>query len=219
MNNNLNNYRLYGRSKGRKRIKISNNEYVKYIEKYKIDYLKKNENYILDIGSGDGENTVFLSEKFKESKIIACDKFKDGNINLCEQIKLKKLNNIYIFPGNVHELLDNNKDIKYFSSVWILFPDPWPKKRHQKRRLINEEFFHKIEKYMKKNCYLLISTDSTSYLKEILFLVYKIRSSFCWENQNIYGLEYQNNLIPQTKYYKKALKSGRNSFFIKLRKL
>ena len=41
MNNNLNNYRLYGRSKGRKRIKISNNEYVKYIEKYQIDYLKK----------------------------------------------------------------------------------------------------------------------------------------------------------------------------------
>ena len=83
-------------------------EVYKYIEKYKIDYLKKNENYILDIGSGDGENTVFLSEKFKESKIIACDKFKDGNINLCEQIKLKKLNNICIFPGNVHELLDNN---------------------------------------------------------------------------------------------------------------
>ena len=48
MNNNLNNYRLYGRSKGRKRIKISNNEYVKYIEKYQIDYLMANCNYFLN---------------------------------------------------------------------------------------------------------------------------------------------------------------------------
>ena len=207
-------YRLYGRTKGRKNNK--NNVSFLRIKLINIDHNKYN---ILDIGSGFGESTIKIAKKDKKKIVICCEKYIDGLNNLFKEVQKEQLDNVYIYQGNVHQMLDEYCSKNSLSEVWILFPDPWPKKRHHKRRLINEEFLHKIEKYMKKNCYLLISTDSTSYLKEILFLVYKIRNSFCWENQNIYGLEYQNNLIPQTKYYKKALKSGRNSFFIKLRKL
>ena len=207
-------YRLYGRTKGRKNNK--NDVSFLRIKLISIDHNKYN---ILDIGSGFGESTIKIAKKDKKKIVICCEKYIDGLNNLFKEVQKEQLDNVYIYQGNVHQMLDEYCSKNSLSEVWILFPDPWPKKRHQKRRLINEEFLHKIEKYMKKNCYLLISTDSTSYLKEILFLVYKIRNSFCWENQNIYGLEYQNNLIPQTKYYKKALKSGRNSFFIKLRKL
>ena len=86
--------------------------------------------------------------------------FYDGNVNLCNQIYKLKLENIKIFYGNVIELLDELKIDEYFSEIWILFPDPWPKKRHQKRRLINLVFLKKIYDFLKDNGKIFIATDS-----------------------------------------------------------
>jgi len=91
--------RLYGRTRGRSHKKINKEEYSKLLNKYKISKLKKNICYILDIGSGYGETSIYLSNKYPESKILACEKYIDGNINLCKQIHNINIDNIYIYPG------------------------------------------------------------------------------------------------------------------------
>jgi len=72
---------------------------------------------------------------------------------------------------------------------------------------------------LKKNACIYIATDSKSYLKEILFIIFKIKNQFIWENQKKIDWEYKNSTFAQTKYFKKAIKKGANPFFIKLRKL
>ena len=79
-------YRLFGRSKGRKKNFFKTNI---NIEKYKIDLNKditESQYNILDVGSGSGENAIFLSKSYPEARIIASDIFVDGNINLINKI-------------------------------------------------------------------------------------------------------------------------------------
>ena len=64
-----------------------------------------------------------------------------------------------------------------------------------------------------------IITDSQSYLRQILSSIYKCRNDFFWENQTIDSWKFDLNMFPQTKFYKKAIKSNRKPFYINLKKL
>ena len=105
------------------------------------------------------------------------------------------------------------------SEIWILFPDPWPKKRHFKRRLIDKLFFGKIHKYLKKGSTINIATDSKSYISQILDTIHFIKQDFKWINQSKSDWHYNTEILPETKYYKKALIHGFKPFFMKLEKL
>jgi len=218
MAENIHKYKIFGRRKGRKRNPFNiDKDFLETILTKNI-LLDKNNLNLLDIGSGSGENSIFLSKKFPISKIIACDNFKDGNLNLCNSIKLNNTKNILIYNGNVLEIFDRI-DEKIFDSVWILFPDPWPKKRHYKRRLINDSFIRNLSYILKKNGKVHIVTDSKSYLRQILNLVYYHRKSYVWENQTKSDWEFNPEVLQKTKFYKKALKNDRKPIYIKLSKL
>jgi len=100
-----------------------------------------------------------------------------------------------------------------------LFPDPWPKKKHYKRRLINDNFLKKVYPYIKKNGKIFIATDSTSYLKSIMNSLYKTKYLFNWQNNKPQNWIYDNLDLPYTKFFKKAQNSYRSSFFIELVKI
>ena len=206
-------YRLYGRKKGRKNI---NNDSFLKIRLKKIDNKKYN---ILDVGSGFGESTIKLAKENKKKVIICCEKYIDGLSNLYKKSKLDSLDNICIFQGNVYQMLDEYCKKNSISEVWILFPDPWPKKRHFKRRLINEYFFTKINKYLKNGATINIASDSKSYVSQILRIIHLVRADFEWLNQTKLEWDYDPEILPETKYYKKALKNGLKPFYVKLKKL
>ena len=212
-------YRLFGRFKGRKK---NNNPAFNLLNNFNIDIKKdiNQVNYnILDIGSGSGENAIYLSNLYSKAQIITCELFEDGNLNLCNQIILKKIRNISLFKGNVLEFLDILNQKFIFDEIWILFPDPWPKVRHHKRRLINDNFLKFIYFFIKKNGSLIIASDSQSYNRSIVNMIYKLKHLFFWENQNFEDWNYDLLDLPKTKFYKKALKSNRNSMIFRLNKI
>ena len=212
-------YTIYGRKKGRKKIRSVNKDFfVNYKIILETD-IKKNKKNIIDVGSGKGENTLFLAKKNPDALIIAIEIFWDGNINLCKQLSKLKLYNVKIFSSNVLKLFDHlNKD-DYFNEIWILFPDPWPKKKHNKRRLINDNFFTKVYPYLKKDGKIFIATDSSSYLKSIMNSIYKTKYLFNWLNNKPQNWIYEMLDLPCTKFFKKAQNSYRSSFFIELVKI
>ena len=161
------NYRLFGRSKGRSKNNIINEEALQMKVK-KIDPLKYN---VIDIGSGFGESTLEFAKSDNKKNIIACEKYLDGINKLANLCKTEFLKNVFIYHGNFQQLLDELCPIKSISEIWILFPDPRPKKRHNKRRLIDNNFFIKLKKYLKKNGTINIATDSKQYVSEILNLI------------------------------------------------
>ena len=212
-------YKIFGRNKGRKKNFIMNKFFFKNsLINLEKDLNKKNIN-ILDIGSGSGENSIFLALKYPSTKIIACEVFQDGNINLCNQLYKKKIDNVKIYQNNVLKLFDEIKVEKYFDSIWILFPDPWPKKRHHKRRLINSSFFRKIYPLMKSKGKIYLSTDSKSYLASIMQSIYEVRSIFDWKNDIPTKWQYNLDFLPDTKFFKKANNLQRSAFFIDLEKI
>ena len=212
-------YKIHGLRKGRKNNKFINYDFFKEsIINLKKD-IKKNKKIILDIGSGSGENSLFLAKKNPKSLIIACDVFQDGNINLCNYLFKSKLNNVRLFNSNVIKLFDLLKADKYFDEIWLLFPDPWPKNRHHKRRLIETTFFKISYPLLKSQGKIFIATDSVSYLNSILNSIYKIKSFFKWQNDRPQYWNYKIQDLPQTKFYKKAQNLDRFSFFIELVKI
>ncbi len=208
-------YRLFGRSKGRGKINSITDE-AKKIKINKIDPSKHN---IIDIGSGYGESTIEIAKKNCDKNVIACEKYIDGVNKIAENSKNYNLKNISIFNGNVHKLLDEYCLNNSIEEIWILFPDPWPKKRHYKRRLINVEFFIKLNRCLKKNSTIHIASDSKIYISQILDTVYKVKNDFEWINQNKEQWDYSNLALPNTKYFEKALKKGLNPFYLEVVKI
>jgi tRNA (guanine-N7-)-methyltransferase len=205
-------YRLYGRSKGRGKNNEITNDAIS-IKIKKIDPLKYN---IIDIGAGYGESTLAISQAHSSKQVIACEKFIDGINKIAEKSLLHCLNNISIYHGNVHQLLDEHCLHNSISEIWILFPDPWPKKRHFKRRLINVNFFNKIRDFLKKNATIHIASDSKPYISDILLNIHQVKKEFKWMNQNKNEWDYLNLTLPKTKYFQKALKNGLNPIYLKL---
>ena len=212
-------YRLYGRSRGRSKKNIDINSYLKKIEKFKISKLKTNINYILDIGTGYGETSIYLANKYKSKTIISCEKYIDGNINLIKNIEKRGINNINIYPANVNNLIDFIDSNNCFDLVWIFFPDPWPKTRHHKRRLISFEFLENLYKFLKPNGEIFITTDSISYTRFILKNIYRSSKFYKWINQNTPFLDLKDYYDIETKFYKKAIISAKKPSIFILKKI
>ena len=180
MNRIIDKYKIFGRKKGRKKFQnIDYNFSNNYLLNLDTDF--GNKKVVLDIGSGQGENVLFLAQKFPEKLIIACEIYKDGNINLSKQLMKKKINNVKIFNQNILILLEKTNLKILIDEIWILFPDPWPKKKHNKRRLINDTFFTTVNSKLAPRGEVIIVTDSIAYFISILCSVYKT-NIFKWEN-------------------------------------
>ena len=210
-------YRLYGRVKSRK--KIDRDKYKNILDKYNTFDLNIKDNNILDIGTGYGESSLYLSKKYLKSKIYTCDKYINGNFNLLKKIEEENLQNIRVHDGNVYEVLDQININKYFNSIYIFFPDPWPKKKHNKRRIVSDIFLQKIYPYIKNKGLIYIATDSSSYIKAILKCIYRQKDIYKWINQNGIHLSIKDFLHIDTKFYKKAIINGKNPSLFILKKI
>ena len=210
--------RLFGRTRGRSKKKIDLKKYLQKVDKYKFQNFNKKFDYILDIGTGYGETSIFLAKKFPDQVVISCEKYIDGNTILLKNIEKNNIKNIQLHNGNVYDVLESvNK--KYFTLVCIFFPDPWPKNRHAKRRLITSDFLIKLHKILKEDSEIYIATDSTIYVRFILNSIYKCKDYFLWVNQSEINLSIKDHFDIETKYYKKAINSQRKPSLFILRKL
>ncbi len=215
-----NNYgnRLFGRTRGRSKKKIDLKKYHQIVAKYKFQNCDKKINYILDIGTGYGETSIFLANQFLDKVIISCEKYIDGNIILLKNIEKNEIKNILLHNGNVYDVLECSYR-ECFDLVWIFFPDPWPKNRHAKRRLITSDFLIKLHNTLKENSEIHIATDSTKYVRFILHSIYNCKDYFVWLNQSEMNLHIKDYFDIETKYYKKAINSQRKPSLFILRKL
>ena len=176
-----------------------------------------NNKKFLEIGFGYGENLIHLSKNNPDTSVIGCEVYEPGIANLVEKIETENLKNIYIYPKNIFSLFGNLKK-NSFEKVFILYPDPWPKKKHFKRRLISEILLKKIHKILKKNGLIFISTDSADYLNLILFKFF-LNKKFLWVNKKIVDCYKRPKELIESKYEKKAITKSNKKYFLKFKKI
>ena len=127
---------------------------------------------ILEIGFGNGEHVRDLALSNPNATIIGAEPFANGVAALLSAMTdsqnqiLDEYKNIYIWPDDVRLYLENS-NIK-FSQIWVLHPDPWPKARHEKRRLLNADFLTLLGKYLSQSGQIIIGTDHWEYFDWIL---------------------------------------------------
>jgi len=169
----------------------------------------------LEIGFGFGD---FLFEKAKTNPDIlffGAEPHLNGVVNLLAKLEAEPLKNLKISREDVRILLAKFPD-KNFDQIFILFPDPWPKSRHFKRRLINVEFLDEIlAPKMKNGAKLTIATDHDLYKTWILAEVARSKK-FVWQANSKQDWQNFPSDWVETKYQKKAAAEGRVSVIFNL---
>ena len=127
-------------------------------------HYKKN---ILEIGFGDGENLISNALNNLDSFYVGIEVYEAGVAKVLELIKKNNLENIFLIQGDAKAILEKNTTIKFFDEVIIFFPDPWPKRRHKKRRLLSNNFLDSLKMILKDKSVLKIKTDWDDYAQQI----------------------------------------------------
>ena len=130
----------------------------------KRSFYKKN---ILEIGFGDGENLISNALNNLDSFYVGIEVYEAGVAKVLELIKKNNLQNIFLIQGDAKAILEKNTTIKFFDEVIIFFPDPWPKRRHKKRRLLSNNFLDSLKMILKDKSILKIKTDWDDYAQQI----------------------------------------------------
>ena len=173
------------------------------------------EKLALDIGFGAGETTAYLSRAKPNMSIIGAEVYLAGIGSLLSKIRNENLQNIKILNSDVVAFLENN-DAYFFDLVLMFYPDPWPKRKHHKRRLFKDDFLQLLNKKVKKEGIFYFKTDWQHYFDEVM----KIElDSKTWQVIKKKELEDYLIKLPQTSFELKAMESKREVFELILKKI
>ncbi len=171
----------------------------------------------LEIGFGAGEHLANLAQINPKVGFIGCDPFLEGVGKLLSQIDSYNLNNIRIFPGDARKLMPALPS-SCLGKVLLLFPDPWPKYRHHKRRIVNQVFLDSVERILCNEGEFVVATDHEEYGNWILNQLLR-HDAFCRAAHITTDWTIRPELGERTRYEDKALRAGRNCYYLRFRKL
>jgi tRNA (guanine-N7-)-methyltransferase len=166
----------------------------------------------LEIGFGAGEHLAAQAEANPGVSFLGCEPFFDGVAKLIAEIAARRLTNIRIFRDDARLLLAALPDASV-ARAFVLFPDPWPKARHHKRRFLSRDGFALLARAMRSGAELRVATDDPDY--------------FAWIKEHAaaegsFHLESETGARPAgwppTRYEEKALKAGHISAFLTYRR-
>lgn len=170
----------------------------------------------LEIGFGGGEHLKTMAACHKDVNFIGCEPFLNGIAKLLVAIEEQQLENIRIYDNDARHIL-NILEPESLDRVYILYPDPWPKKRHRKRRFVTSENLKLIAKVMKPGADLIIASDIEDYIKTSLMALEQC-NQFNWAENSKNHLRTPPTGWPSTRYEQKALREGRTPTYLKLKK-
>ncbi len=184
------------------------------LEKFlQIANSKKYEKFMLEIGCGCGDFIVNYAKNNKQTFCTGIDAYKGGIITTTRKVLANNLENISLLNDDARLFIDNLNEFEW-NEIFILFPDPWPKKRHHKRRLLTREYITFLLTKIKKDGQIIIATDDTSYqdfIKEQLAELDHIVK----KEEDVFDLIHY---YEKTKYHSKAISDRRFTLFFKIAK-
>ena len=127
----------------------------------------RSEKVIMEIGFGMGEATALIAKNHPNNGYIAVDVHPPGIGKLLARIVENDLTNLKIIEDDVHVVLQHMIVDESLDGIHLYFPDPWPKKKHNKRRIVNEGFLQLIHPKIKKGGFIHIATDWVPYAMSI----------------------------------------------------
>jgi tRNA (guanine-N7-)-methyltransferase len=171
----------------------------------------------LEIGFGGGEHMLHMAAANPDTGIIGCDAYINGVAMLLSGIERAGVANLAIHPGDARDLMDVLPDGSV-ARVFLLYPDPWPKKRHHKRRFISPENLEQLARIMARGATLWLATDIGDYVRHALEALGR-DGRFAWLAEGPADWREAWPGWPGTRYEAKALREGRTPHYLCFRRL
>ena len=236
--------KFYGRRKGRTIHKTKNFLLENFLPRIrlnadcKIDLLKcfpePKEKYCLEIGFGDGEHLAALALAQPQNGFVGIEVYQNGVANLLNLLtgitegnECDTAENITLTPNRVDNIRVFDDDARLFfaalpsaafDKVYLLFPDPWPKKKHSARRFVNPENLSELARLIKKGGILQIATDHAVYKRWVMEQM-RTDKNFVWTAKCSNDWRLPPSDWHETKYQRKAIREGRKPVFFEYRRL
>lgn len=169
----------------------------------------------LEIGFGGGEHLVHQAGAHPDTGFIGCEPYVNGVASLVRSIDEQGLSNIRIYPDDVRDLFDRLATAS-IARVYLLFPDPWPKTRHHKRRLINAANLDSLARLLEDGAEFWFATDHRGYCRWTLAHLLRHRE-FDWLAESSRDWCRPSG-VPATRYEMKSVKAGRGSTYLRFRR-
>ena len=167
----------------------------------------------LELGFGGGEHLAAQADAHRQIGMIGAEIFENGVAKLLAEIERRALGNIRIFRDDARRLVASLADAS-IARAFILFPDPWPKERHKKRRLVTRDFLDQLARAMIDGAELRLATDDMDYARTMLALGCEHRD-FRWTALGPGDWRVRPADWPATRYEKKAIAAGRAPLYLR----
>jgi len=170
----------------------------------------------LEIGCGMGDFVANMAQIHPELNFIAIDYFNKGCLKTCKRIDGLELNNVRVARDEARSFIARCLPAKSLSMVIINCPDPWPKKRHRKRRLVNTDFIKFLGQYMAPGADFHFATDFNDYGEDVSRIMPEIEGFENIFTPDLY--RHDRERYPLSKYMLKFMATGKQIYFIHYRK-
>jgi tRNA (guanine-N7-)-methyltransferase len=169
----------------------------------------------LEVGFSGGEHMVHQAGLNPDIGLIGCEPYINGIAMLLGKLRRADLDNVAIHPGDVRDLFDVLPDAS-IGRAFLLYPDPWPKARHHRRRFVTPEHLVPLARVLKPGAIFRVATDIPDYVRQTLEQV--PRHGFDWlaEGPADWRAPWDDWL--STRYEQKALREGRVPHYLTFRR-
>ena len=169
----------------------------------------------LEVGFGGGEHLVHQALENPEAGIIGCEPYINGVAMLLGKLRDNPAGNVRIHPGDVRDLFDVLPEAS-LDKAFLLYPDPWPKKKHHRRRFVTPEHLEPLARAMKPGAEFRVATDIPDYVRQTLQEVPK--AGFTWAAEGPRDWRTPWDDWVSTRYEQKALREGRVPHYLTFRR-
>lgn len=219
--------RLYGRSKGKK-LRVEQTDLVEnLLPQISVPtegdltsrILFGDERALhLEIGFGGGEHLAYRADLLPDHGFIGCEPFVNGVAQALTHIRDGALRNVRLHMGDALDVLRRVPDGS-LSFVYLLHPDPWPKARHAKRRMMNDGPVDLIAAKLKPGGEFRFGTDHPIYLRHALMVIQRHRHQFEWLCNTLSDFQTRPGGWPETRYEAKARRIGHEVWYFRYKRL
>lgn len=171
----------------------------------------------LEIGFGGGEHLVHRAVESPSTGFIGVEPFVNSMAKLLAQVEARELSNIRVYDDDATELLDWLPEAS-LDQIDLLYPDPWPKKKHWKRRFVSQVNLARFHRVLKPGGLFCFASDIDTYVNWTL-LHCRDHGGFEWTARNAADWKTPYTGWPGTRYEAKAKREGRTSAYLTFRRI
>jgi tRNA (guanine-N7-)-methyltransferase len=172
----------------------------------------------LEIGFGSGEHLASRADMLPDDGFIGAEAFLNGVAAALAHVRDKHLANVRLWRGDALDVLQRLPDAS-LSFLYLLHPDPWPKARHAKRRMINDRPVDLFAAKLRAASEFRLATDDPTYLTWALMVMQRHAGQFDWLAEHSADFLEAPGDWPETRYGAKSRREGRRPYYLRYRRV